>query len=113
MNIPGGSFDLLTSAGVGTIAVVGGIAKGVQWRDPVSGATSWPLFASGIALSLVMATVVRAAGVHYGIEPWVQVAGSGVLCYVGPDPILRAIAALALKRFGVNENGSQSDAKKP
>ena len=112
MNITGGSFDLLTSAGVGTIAVVGGIAKGVQWRDPATGATSWPLFASGIALSLVMATVVRAAGVHYGIEPWVQVAGSGVLCYVGPDPILRAIAAIALKKFGVND-GSQDNAKKP
>lgn len=112
MNLSGASVDLLTSAGVGTIAIVGGIAKGAQWRDPTSGAASWPLLASGVALSLVMATVVRAAGVHYGIEPWVQVAGSGVLCYVGPDPILRAIAAMALKRFGVND-GSQADAKKP
>ncbi len=111
MNIPGGSIDLLTSAGVGTVAVVGGFAKGAQWVD-ASGKTSISLMISGIALSLVMATVVRAAGVHYGIEPWVQVAGSGVLCYVGPDPILRAIAAMALKKFGVNDAG-QVDAKKP
>ena len=112
MNIPGGSIDLLTSAGVGTIAVVGGIAKGAQWRDPQSGATSWPLLASGIALSLVMATVVRAAGVHFGWEPWIQVAISGVSCYLGPDPILRALGSIAFKRFGVTD-GSKDDVKKP
>ncbi len=111
--IPSGSGELLTPFGVGAVAVVGGVAKGAQWMNPATGATSWPLLVSGIALSLVMATVVRATGVHYGIEPWVQVAGSGVLCYVGPDPILKAIAAMALKKFGVNDGGNQSDPKKP
>lgn len=113
MTIPIGSGELVTSFGVGAVAIVGGVAKSTQWRDSVTGKTSFPLLISGVALSLVMATVVRAAGVHYGIEPWVQVAGSGVLCYVGPDPILRAIAAMALKRFGVNENADPNNAKKP
>lgn len=113
MNIPGGAVDLVTSAGVGTLAVVGGVAKGAQWRDMVTGKFSWGLMASGIATSLVMATVVRAAGSHYGVEPWVQVAGSGVLCYVGADPILRAIANMALKRYGINDNGDPGNGKKP
>lgn len=113
MTIPNDSAGLFTSLGVGAIAIVGGVAKSTQWRDPKSGATSLTLLVSGIATALIMATVVRAAGVHYGVEPWVQVAGSGVLCYVGPDPILRAIAGMALKRFGVNENGSQPDVTKP
>jgi hypothetical protein len=65
---------------------------------------SFGLLTSGIALSLVMATVIRAVGVHFGIEPWAQVAGAGVSCYVGPDPILKAIAGIALKRFGVSED---------
>lgn len=104
MTIPVAGSELLTSLGVGAVAVVGGVAKGTGWLNAETGVTNWPLLVSGVALSLVMATVVRAAGVHYGVEPWVQVAGSGVLCYVGPDPILRAIAAMALKRFGVNDN---------
>lgn len=113
MSIPvSGAIDLATSLGVGALAVVGGVAKGAQWRDPKTGAMSIAMMISGIATALVMATVVRAAGVHYGVEPWVQVAGSGVLCYVGPDPILRAIAGMALKRFGVNDNGGQNDADK-
>lgn len=113
MTIPGsGAVDLATSLGVGALAVVGGVAKGAQWRDPKTGSMSIAMMISGIATALVMATVVRAAGVHYGVEPWVQVAGSGVLCYVGPDPILRAIAGMALKRFGVSDNGGQDDAHK-
>ncbi len=96
MDVPVVGVDLITTFGVGAVAVVGGVAKGSQWRDSVTGKTSISLLVSGVALSLVMATVVRAAGVHYGVEPWVQVAGSGVLCYVGPDPILRAIAAMPL-----------------
>ncbi len=98
--------SVTTSLGVGVLAILGGLAKGAQWRDAVTGAISLPALISGIALSLVMATVIRAAGVHFGIEPWAQVAGSGVSCYVGPDPILRALANMALKRFGVNDNGT-------
>lgn len=113
MALPNNNADLFTSMGVGALAVVGGLAKGAQWRDPKTGAMSFTLLISGIATALVMAAVVRATGVHYGIEPWVQVAGSGVFCYVGPDPILRAIANTALKRFGVNDNGGQSDVTKP
>lgn len=102
--------DLLTSVGVAILSVLGGIAKGAQWRD-ASGAINLGMLLSGIALSLVMATVIRAVGVHFGIEPWAQVAGAGVSCYVGPDPILRAIAGMALKRFGVSENGTNGNGK--
>lgn len=105
--------DLLTSIGVGSLAIVASIAKGDQWRNPKTGEPSSALFISGVATALVMAAIVRAAGVHYGIEPWVQVAGSGVLCYVGPDPIIRTIAGMALKRFGVQENGNQNSPVKP
>lgn len=107
------SADLFTSVGIGAIAVLGAIAKGDQWRDAKTGTANFGLLVSGISTALIMAAIVRAAGVHYGVEPWVQVAGSGVLCYVGPDPIIRAIAGMALKRFGVQENGSQANAIKP
>lgn len=113
MTIPTNDPNFLTSIGVGALAVIGGIAKSSQWRDAVTGKFSLPAMVSGIALSLVMAAVIRAAGIHYGIESWVQCAGSGVACYVGPDPILRALAGMALKRFGVNEDGNGANAKKP
>lgn len=106
------SPDFLTSAGIGALAIIGAVAKGDQWRNSQTGAVSMGLLASGIATSLIMATIVRAAGVHYGIEPWVQVAGSGVLCYVGPDPIIKTIAGMALKRFGV-QDGNKPDADRP
>lgn len=113
MNIPGGAVDLVTSAGVGTLAVVGGVAKGAQWRDKITGRFSFGLMASGIATSLVMATVVRAAGAHYGWEPWVQVAISGVGCYIGADPILHGLANLFFKKYGMPTIGDSSDGKKP
>jgi hypothetical protein len=112
MTVPNSDPTLITSLGVGAVAVLGGIAKGSQWRDAQTGKISYPAMVSGVALSLVMATVIRAAGVHYGWEPWVQCALSGVACYVGPDPILRALAGMALKRFGVNEDGNKPDAAK-
>lgn len=109
----GSNTDLMTTAGVGALAIVASVSKAQQWRDPASGRVSFPLMISGMATALVLAAVVRAAGAHYGVEPWVQCAGSGVLCYVGPDPIIRAIAGMALKRFGVQENGNQGNATKP
>lgn len=113
MPLPSASPDAAT-VGVGILAVLGGIAKGVQWRDTKTGAISWPLLIGGIATALVMAAVVRATGVYFGIEPWIQVAGSGVLCYVGPDPILKAIANMAMKHFGIpTSNNGANDANKP
>lgn len=99
---PNNNVDLVTSMGVAGLALLGGIAKGQQWRDSKTGGFSLGLMLSGIATALIMATVVRAAGTHYGVEPWIQVAGSGVLCYVGPDPILRGLAGLAMKYFDLN-----------
>lgn len=104
---------LVTSIGVGAIAMLGAVAKGAQWRDAKTGEISIAALISGIALSLVMAAVVRAAGVHYGWEPWVQCALSGIFCYVGPDPILRALAGMALKRFGVSADENKRDDAKP
>jgi hypothetical protein len=102
--------DLITTGGIALLAIIGGIAKANQWRDG-TGKFSAAMMFSGLALCLVMAAVIRAVGIHWGIEDWAQVAGSGVSCYVGPDAILRAIAGMALKKFGV-ENGSQNNAAK-
>lgn len=104
--------DLITSLGVGAISVVGAVSKSTQWRDAKTGDISWPLMFSGIATCLIMASIVRAAGVHWGIEPWAQVMASGVFCYIGPDPIIRAVAGMALKRFGV-QTDAQFDPIKP
>lgn len=100
--------DLYTDAGVGVLAVLGAIAKSTQWRDPETGKINPLLMLSGVAVCLIMAAIIRAAGVHYGVEPWVQVAGSGVACYVGPDAIISGIAQMAMARFGIGgTNGKQ------
>lgn len=104
--------NLATSGGIAALAVLGAVANGDKWRDPKSGTINPSLLVSGIATSLILATAVRAAGVHFGVEPWAQVAASGVLCYVGPDPILKALAGMALKRFGVVD-GTKQDSSKP
>lgn len=105
--------SLMTSIGVGTISIIGAASKSTQWYDAKTGRVSIPMLISGIATCLIMAACVRAFGQHYGVEPWVQVMLSGVLCYVGPDPILRAIAGTALKRIGVEGNDNAADGKKP
>lgn len=112
MTILPGNTDLITSVGVGTISVVGAISKSTQWRDTKTGKMSLTLVFSGIATCLIMASIVRAAGVQWGIEPWAQVMASGVLCYVGPDPVIRAVAGLALKRIGVQPNDNANDTAK-
>lgn len=99
-NIPDPS-GLLTSVGVGSISVIGAVSKTTQWRDASTGRIIWSLLAGGVATCLIMASVVRAVGLHYGVEPWYQVMASGVLCWVGPDPILRAVSGMILKRFDI------------
>jgi hypothetical protein len=112
MNSPDNS-SLITTLGVGAISVVGAISKSAQWRDAKTGKFAWPVMFSGVAVCLIMASIVRAAGVHFGIEPWAQVMFSGVFCYVGPDPIIRAVAGIALKKLGVSENGNADSSSKP
>ena len=107
------SSDFLTTLGVGAISVVGAISKSTQWRDAKTGKFAWALMFSGVATCLIMASIVRAAGVHYGVEPWAQVMFSGVFCYVGPDPIIRAIAGMALKKFGVQTDDNASNRSAP
>lgn len=111
MTVAADNSSLWTSVGVGAISVVGALSKSTQWRDAKSGKFSLTLMISGVAACLIMASIVRAAGVHFGIEPWAQVMGSGVLCYIGPDPIIRAVAGMVLKRFGVQGDGNASDGK--
>lgn len=110
---PANSPDLVTSIGVGALSVIASIAKAKEWQDPKTGKINAAMLASGLAASLVLAAVIRAAGVHFGVEPWAQVAAAGVLCYVGPDPIIRAVASaitgLALKRLGVQPNEPQNN----
>lgn len=105
--------SIMTTVGVGAISVVAAATKTSQWYDVKTGRISLPLLIGGVATCLIMAACVRAGGVHYGLEPWVQVMLSGVLCYVGPDPILRGIAGVALKRFGVEENDNANSGKRP
>ena len=109
---PDGS-DIFTTLGVGAISVVGAITKSTQWRDVKTGKFAWALMFSGVATCLIMASIVRAAGVRYGVEPWAQVMFSGVFCYVGPDPIIRAVAGVALKKIGVQPNDNSSDRSPP
>lgn len=112
MTAPPVQPDLLTSFGVGAISVVGAVSKSTQWRDVKTGKFVPALMFSGVATCLIMASIVRAGGVHYGVEPWAQVMFSGVFCYVGPDPIIRAVAGMALKRFGIEEKTNAPDPNK-
>ena len=92
---------LATTVGVGAISVVGAISKTTQWRDATTGKVIWTLLLGGIATCLILATVIRAVGIKLGVDPWYQVMATGVLCWLGPDPILRAVAGTILKRFGI------------
>lgn len=96
--------DLWGTIWVGAISIVGALSKCTEWRD-ASGKFSWPAMVSGMAACLILAAIVRWAGSQYGISTSAQVMIAGVLCYVGPDPIIRALASVALKRIGV-ENGT-------
>lgn len=116
MTVPAGNSDLLTSLGVAAVSVVGAIANsggGSKWQDPKTGKFSPFLMIGGISTCLILATAIRGGGQHYGVEPWLQVATTGVLCYVGADPIIRGLAQFILKRIGANPDGSQSPSPKP
>lgn len=101
-----------TTVGVGAISVIAAATKSAQWYDMKTGRVSVPLLISGVATCLIMAACVRAGGEHFHVEPWVQVMASGVLCYVGPEPILRGIAGQILKRIGMQENDDAGNGKK-
>lgn len=113
MSQPANTPDLAITFGVGALAVIATIAKGAQWQDPHTGKVNIFMLITGIATALVLAALVRAGGVHFGVEPWAQVAASGVLCYVGPDSILKSAASMILSKFGVKTNGDAGNAGKP
>jgi hypothetical protein len=99
--IPPDTSGMLTTGGVAAISVVGAISKTTQWRDGATGKVIWSLLIGGIATCLILASVIRAIGLKMGIDPWYQIMATGVLCWLGPDPILRAVAGTILKRFGI------------
>ena len=109
---PGG-VNLWTAGGVAGISIVGAVTKCAQWIDAKTGKFSWILMASGIATCLIMASIVIALGEQYHVETWAQVMFGGVLCYVGPDPIIRGMASVALKRFGVGSDDDDAGRKSP
>lgn len=102
-----------TTVSVAGISIVGAVTKCAQWVDAKDGKFSWGLMFSGVAACLILAAAVRALGEQYHAEPWAQVMFSGVLCYIGPDPIIRALASIALKRFGIGSDVDAVDGKKP
>ncbi len=95
------SSDILTTLGMAVLAFAGALSKGQQWRDPQSGNVNYGRLVSGIATALVLTSIVRAIGVHYGLEVWAQVALSGVFGYIGPDIIVGVISKMLLQRFGL------------
>ena len=108
-----GGIKFWTTIGVAGISIIGAITKCAQWVDAHTGKFSWLLMASGVATCLIMAAIVRALGEQYSVEPWAQVMLSGVLCYVGPDPIIRGVVSIALKRFGVGSDDDDAGRKSP
>lgn len=95
--------EIVTTIGMGVLAFMGAVSKGSQWRDPVTGKISFGRLGAGLATTLVLTAIVRAIGIHYGLETWTQLALAGVFGYIGPDPIIGAISKLLLKRFGLGE----------
>jgi hypothetical protein len=105
------SPDVLSTVGLGALALAGSISKGRQWRDPVTGRISISIMATGIATAILLASIVRAAGVHYGVEIGAQIAIAGVAGYIGPDPIIAGISKLVLRRFGLADKKDGDNGK--
>lgn len=95
--------DYVTTIAMGVLAFAGAISKGKQWRDSATGKVNVGVLVAGIATSLVLTAIVRAIGIHYGLEIWAQLALAGVFGYIGPDPIIGAISKFLFKRFGLED----------
>jgi hypothetical protein len=106
-----GDSDVWTTVGLGVISVIGGLSKCAQWRDTKTGKFSIPAMIAGISACLILASCVKWLGDAKGVSEWGQMVISGVLCYVGPDPIIRGVAAMALKQIGVKEGPNGPDDK--
>lgn len=101
------SSDILTTLGMAVLAFAGAVSKGQQWRDPVTGKVNYWRLATGVATALVLTSIVRAIGVHYGLEVWAQVAIAGVFGYVGPDVIIGIAYKVLLKWAGLGEDDAK------
>lgn len=100
--------DYVTTGGMAVLAFVGAVSKGKQWRDAKSGKIDYGMLATGVATSLMLTAIVRAIGVHYGVEITAQFALAGVFGYIGPDPIISVISNQLLKRFGIGASKDDS-----
>lgn len=99
--------------GMGVLAFMGAVSKGNQWRDPKTGKVSMSLLVTGVSTALLLTAIVRAIGVHYGMETWAQIAMAGVFGYIGPDPIISVISNLVLKKLGLGgQNDGRDDSSK-
>lgn len=107
----GQGAGLWITAAVAAISVVGGLTKSTEWRDAKTGKFSPAAMVSGICTCLILASIVRWSGDTQGISPTAQVMIAGVLCYLGPDPIIRSVASIGLKRIGVQQDGNGNDTK--
>ncbi len=109
-----GTPDYVTTVGMGVLAFVGAVSKGKQWRDSTTGKVDFSMLVTGVATALLLTAIVRAIGVHYGVETTAQIALAGVFGYIGPDPIISVISNMLLKKFGIGETkdaGHDNDAK--
>lgn len=98
--------DYVSTGIMGALAFAGAVSRGTQWRDPKTGEISLARLTTGVATALMLTAIVRAIGVHYGVEITAQFALAGVFGYIGPDPIISVISSALFKRFG---GGDQKD----
>lgn len=100
-------------AGLVGAAIVGSVTKCPQWIDARTGRFSTLLMLSGMAVSLVLASIVHWVGIEKGIDAWTQIMVTGVGCYMGPDMIIRAVFnGFVLKRVGVDPNAGDTENEK-
>lgn len=95
--------DYVSTGIMGALAFAGAVSRGAQWRDPKSGVISPARLVTGVATALILTAIVRAIGVHYGVEITAQFALAGVFGYIGPDPIISVISNTLLKKFGTGD----------
>jgi hypothetical protein len=114
MSVQQNNPDYVTTIGMGVLAFVGAVSKGNQWRDGKTGKISLSLLFTGVSTALLLTAIVRAIGIHYGMEVWAQIALAGVFGYIGPDPIISVISSLVLKWLGLGDqsNGGRDDGPK-
>ena len=115
METPNAGGDLnsfWTVAGIIASAIVGAVTRSAQWVNPKTGNFSLLLMLAGIAVCLIFGSIVHWVGLEKGIDAWTQIVVTGVFCYVGPDPLIRAFVNIAAKRLGVSADVVSPEGRK-